>query len=158
MSNVPSSPPSVQGLDVGGILAVLPHRWPWVLVDRVTLLEPRVQARGYKNVAMSEPWFQGHFPGQPLVPGVLVLDALAQLGIVLAASSEPFDPDVSMMYFLGVDKVKFRRAAVPGDRIDLHVTVVDHTSNVWKFYGEALVDGALSVQGELLASVVDRDR
>ncbi len=144
-------------LEIDRILQILPHRYPFVLVDRVNDVTPFKRIRGHKSVSMNEPWFLGHFPSRPIMPGVLILEALAQLGGILAYASEPFDPQGSLMYFLGIDKAKFRRPVIPGDRLDLDVSVVQHRTNVWKFRGEALVDGTLCAQGELLASVVDRN-
>lgn len=143
-------------LDIERIIEILPHRWPFVLVDRVTEVIPNERIRGHKCVSMNEPWFQGHFPGHPIMPGVLVIEALAQIGGILAYASEPFDASQSLLYFLGIDKAKFRRPVIPGDRLDLEVTVMQHRTNVWKLRGEASVDGTLCAQGELLASVVDR--
>ena len=143
-------------LDIDRILRILPHRWPFVMVDRVTELVPHEVIRGHKCVSMNEPWFLGHFPQNPIMPGVLVIEALAQIGGILAYASEPFDEATSLLYFLGIDKAKFRRPVVPGDRLDLEVTVIQHRTNVWKLKGEASVDGTLCAQGELLASVVDR--
>ena len=144
-------------LDIERILQILPHRWPFVMVDRVTEIVPNEVIRGHKCVAMNEPWFQGHFPKNPIMPGVLVIEALAQIGGILAYASEPFDASRSLLYFLGIDKAKFRRPVVPGDRLDLQVRVVQHRTNVWKLRGEASVEGTLCAQGELLASVVDQD-
>ena len=149
--------PSAPALDIDRILQILPHRWPFVLVDRVTEIVEHERIRGHKCVSMGEPWFQGHFPGRPVMPGVLILEALAQLGGILAYASDPFDASSSLMYFLGIDKAKFRRIVIPGDRLDLEVSVIHHRSNVWKLRGEASVEGALCAQGELLASVVRRD-
>ena len=143
-------------LDIERILAILPHRWPFVLVDRVTEVVPNERIKGHKCVSMNEPWFVGHFPKHPIMPGVLVIEALAQIGGILAYASEPFDADTSLLYFLGIDKAKFRRPVTPGDKLDLEVTVVHHRTNVWKLRGEASVEGTLCAQGELLASVVDR--
>ena len=143
-------------LDIEHILRILPHRWPFVLVDRVTDVVPNERIRGHKCVSINEPWFLGHFPKHPILPGVLVIEALAQIGGILAYASEPFDETTSMLYFLGIDKAKFRRPVIPGDRLDLEVTVMQHRTNVWKLKGEASVDGTLCAQGELLASVVDR--
>jgi 3-hydroxyacyl-[acyl-carrier-protein] dehydratase len=143
-------------LDIERILQILPHRWPFVLVDRVTDVIPGERIRGHKNVSFNEPWFQGHFPKHPIMPGVLVIEALAQIGGILAYATEPFDEETNLLYFLGIDKAKFRRPVVPGDRLDLEVTIMQHRTNVWKLRGEASVEGALCAQGELLASVVDR--
>jgi 3-hydroxyacyl-[acyl-carrier-protein] dehydratase len=112
--------------------------------------------RGHKCVSYNEPFFQGHFPDRPIMPGVLILEALAQIGGILAYASEPFDPTTNLMFFLGIDKAKFRRTIVPGDRMDLHVAVLHHRSNVWRFRGEASVDGTRCAEAELLASIVDR--
>ncbi|MBI4952444.1 MAG: 3-hydroxyacyl-ACP dehydratase FabZ [Myxococcales bacterium] len=143
-------------LDIQHILNVLPHRYPFVMVDRVTEVVGGKFIRGHKCVTYNEPFFRGHFPTRPIMPGVLVLESLAQIGGILAHVSEPFDPTSSLMYFLGIDKVKFRHTIVPGDRMDLYVQVVHHRSNVWKLRGEVTVDGTLCTEGELLASVVDQ--
>jgi 3-hydroxyacyl-[acyl-carrier-protein] dehydratase len=148
--------PTPTTLDIERILQILPHRWPFVMVDRVTEVVAHELIRGHKCVTMNEPWFLGHFPGRPIMPGVLILEALAQIGGILAYASEPFDAASSLMYFLGIDKAKFRRPVVPGDRLDLEVKVIHHRTNVWKLRGEASVEGTLCAQGELLASVVDR--
>ena len=144
-------------IDIDRILQILPHRYPLVMVDRVTEVAPNDFIRGHKSVSINEPWFQGHFPMRPIMPGVLILESLAQIGGILAYASEPFDAQTSLMYFLGIDKAKFRRPVVPGDRLDLEVRVIQHRSNTWKLKGEASVDGNLCAQGELLASVVDRN-
>jgi 3-hydroxyacyl-[acyl-carrier-protein] dehydratase len=142
-------------LDIHQILSVLPHRFPFVMVDRVTEVVSGKYIRGHKCVTYNEPFFQGHFPKRPIVPGVLVLESLAQISGILAYVSEPFDPTGNLMYVLGIDKAKFRRTIVPGDRMDLYAEVLHHRSNVWKFSGEVCIDGTLCAEGELLASVVD---
>jgi 3-hydroxyacyl-[acyl-carrier-protein] dehydratase len=146
----------VHSLDIHQILNILPHRYPFVMVDRVTEIVSGKYARGHKCVSYNEPFFPGHFPQRPIMPGVLIIEALAQLGGILAYASEPFDPTTNLMYFLGIDKAKFRRTVVPGDRMDLYVEVTHHRSNVWKFAGEASVDGTPCAEGQLLASIVDR--
>ncbi len=143
-------------LDIHQILSILPHRFPFVMVDRVTEIISGKSIRGHKCVAFNEPWFPGHFPQRPIMPGVLILEALAQIGGILAYASDPFDPTSNLMFFLGIDKAKFRRPVTPGDRLDLFVEVLHHRSNVWKLRGEASVDGTLCAEGELLASIVDR--
>jgi 3-hydroxyacyl-[acyl-carrier-protein] dehydratase len=143
-------------IEIPKILEILPHRYPFVLVDRVTEIVPGQSIRGHKMVSANEPWCMGHFPGNPIMPGVLIIEALAQIGGILAYASEPFDSSTSLMYFLGIDKAKFRHTVTPGDRLDLMVEVLHHRSNVWRLRGEATVDGTLCAQGELLASIVDR--
>jgi 3-hydroxyacyl-[acyl-carrier-protein] dehydratase len=143
-------------LDIHRILQVLPHRFPFVLVDRVTEIVPHQNIRGHKCVSYNEPWFQGHFPQRPIMPGVLIVEALAQIGGILAYASKPFDPATNLMFFLGMDKVKFRHTVVPGDRLDLFSEVVHQRSNVWKLRGEATVENTICAQGELLATIVDR--
>ena len=151
-----TQPTQTTTLDIERILQILPHRWPFVLVDRVTDVVPGERIRGHKCVTMNEPWFQGHFPSRPIMPGVLILECLAQIGGLLAYASEPFDASSSLMYFLGIDKAKFRRPVTPGDRLDLEVSIIHHRTNVFKLKGEASVDGTLCAHAELLASVVDR--
>lgn len=153
MNDRPVQPVS---LDIHQILAILPHRFPFVMVDRVNEIVPGKSIRGHKCVAYNEPWFPGHFPQRPIMPGVMILECLAQIGGILAYASDPFDPTQNLMFFLGIDKAKFRRTVVPGDRLDLHVEVIHHRSNVWKLRGEASVSGTICAEGELLASVVDR--
>ena len=143
-------------LEIHQILQILPHRYPFVMVDRVTEVVRDEYVRGFKCISYNEPYFMGHFPQRPIMPGVLILEALSQLGGILAYVSEPFDPTTNLMYFLGIDNAKFRRTVVPGDRMDLYVEVTHHKSNVWKFHGEASVDGTLCTEGDLLASIVDR--
>lgn len=143
--------------DIQRILRILPHRAPFLLIDRVTELEPRVSARALKCVSYNEPFFPGHFPGHPIFPGVLIVEAMAQLTGVLAYASEPFDATQKVMYFLGIDSAKFRKPVVPGDRMTLDVRVLRRRSNIWKVAGTASVDDAIVAQAELLAAIVDRD-
>jgi 3-hydroxyacyl-[acyl-carrier-protein] dehydratase len=143
-------------IEIPKILEILPHRFPFVLVDRVSDMSPGEWIRGHKMVSYNEPWCPGHFPGQPIMPGVLIMEALAQIGGILAYASDPFDSTTSLMYFLGIDKAKFRNTVTPGDRLDLEVRVLHHRSNVWKMSGEATVDGTLCAEAEFLASIVDR--
>jgi 3-hydroxyacyl-[acyl-carrier-protein] dehydratase len=143
-------------LDIQKILGILPHRYPFVMVDRVTEAVPGKYIRGHKCVSYNEPFFQGHFPQRPIMPGVMILEALSQIGGILAYVSEPFDANNNIMFFLGIEKAKFRRQVVPGDRMDLHVEVMHHRSNVWKFAGEVTVEDTLCTEGEFLASIVDR--
>jgi 3-hydroxyacyl-[acyl-carrier-protein] dehydratase len=143
--------------DLSQILRILPHRAPFVLLDRVTDIQPRKSARALKCVTYNEPFFPGHFPGRPIFPGVLILEALAQLVAVLAYASEPFDSSQRVMYFMGIDRARFRTPVVPGDRMELAVEVLQKKSNIWKCSASASVDEALCAEAELLTAVVDRD-
>ncbi len=138
-------------LDVREIMKILPHRYPMLLIDRITELEPMVRARGYKNITANEPMFNGHFPGNPLFPGVYMIEALAQLGgtTVLA----PGDMARKVPYLAAINKVKFRRPVVPGDRLDMEVTVIKHKLNIGWVAVEASVDGKQVVSGELTFSI-----
>lgn len=143
--------------DLPQILRMLPHRAPFVLLDRIVDLQPRTSARGLKCVTYNEPFFPGHFPGNPIFPGVLILEALAQLMAVLAYASESFDSNQKIMYFMGIDKARFRKPVVPGDRMVLDIEVLQRKSNIWKCAGAASVDDAVCVEAELLAAIVDRE-
>lgn len=143
--------------DLTQILRILPHRAPFLLIDRVVDLQPRQSARALKCVSYNEPCLAGHFPGRPIFPGVLILEALAQLVGVLAYASEPFDNNQKVMYFMGIDRARFRTPVVPGDRLLLEVEVLKRKQNVWKCSGAASVDDAVCAEAELLAAIVDRD-
>jgi 3-hydroxyacyl-[acyl-carrier-protein] dehydratase len=144
-------------LDIQRILRILPHRSPFLFVDRVIEVQPRKRARAIKCVSYNEPVFPGHFPFQPMFPNVLVLEALSQVLAILAYASEPFDPATKVFYQLGFDQVKFRRPIVPGDRVELSVEIVQRRSNIWKAHGEAVVSTHPCAHAELLAALTDRD-
>ena len=138
-------------LDVREIMRILPHRYPMLLIDRITELQPKVLARGYKNVTANEPMLMGHFPGNPLFPGVYMIEALAQLGG--AAIIEPGDMARKVPYLAGIDKAKFRRPVVPGDRLDMEARVTKTKLNIGWVAAEAKVDDKLVVSVELTFSI-----
>ena len=138
-------------LDVREIMRILPHRYPMLLIDRITELQPKVLARGYKNVTANEPMLMGHFPGNPLFPGVYMIEALAQLGG--AAIIEPGDMARKVPYLAGIDKAKFRRPVVPGDRLDMEARVTKTKLNIGWVVAEAKVDDKLVVSVELTFSI-----
>jgi beta-hydroxyacyl-ACP dehydratase FabZ len=138
-------------IHVREIMTILPHRYPMLLIDRITELEPMVFARGYKNVTANEPMFTGHFPGNPVLPGVFMVEALAQLGGIIVL--RPGDMARKLVYLVGIDKVKFRRPVVPGDRLDMHVRLGKVRRNMGFVSAEATVDGKLACSGELMFSI-----
>lgn len=142
--------------DINRILRILPHRAPFVLIDRVTQLEPRESATAIKCVSYNEPFFPGHFPGAPIFPGGLILESMAQLTGVLAYASDPYDNAQKVMYFLGVEEAKFRRPVVPGDRMVIEVKVEQRRSNIWKVAAEASVDGQTCATAKLLTALTEK--
>lgn len=140
------------------ILDILPHRYPFLLVDKVVSVdEGGDQIVAVKNVSFGEPYFQGHFPGTPVMPGVLMVEAMAQTAGILAARNNAFDVATQLVVFMAIDKVKFRRQVVPGDQLVMTVDAL-RKGKIWKLRGEATVDGAVACQAEFLAGIVDRDK
>jgi 3-hydroxyacyl-[acyl-carrier-protein] dehydratase len=141
-------------MDVKEISKILPHRYPMLLVDRVLSLDPEKQLVAYKNVTANEEFFLGHFPGQPVMPGVLILEALAQACAILAYKSTGLDPEKWKVFLMSIDGAKFRRPVVPGDRLTLTADVVRHKGLLWKQKGTATVDGQVVAEAEFLATSV----
>ena len=139
-------------LSIEEIRKLIPHRYPMLLVDRVTEFVDDECIRGYKNVTANEEFFQGHFPHIPLMPGVLMLEALAQLGVLFSRISDGGGPSDKLNVFAGVDEVRFRRPVVPGDRLDLEMTLLKRRKGLWKMKGIASVDGEVAVEGILTAA------
>ncbi len=142
-------------MDIGKILTSLPHRYPFLLVDRVEECVPRSHIRAYKNVTINEPFFQGHFPDLPIMPGVLILEALAQAGAILGLSHME-NPENALFLFVGLDKVKFRRQVLPGDRLDLQCSNPQWKLSMCKMEARALVNGVLAAQAIIKAAVTQR--
>ena len=145
----------METLDINAIRATLPHRYPMLLVDRVLELEPGVRIKAIKNVTINEPFFQGHFPGQPVMPGVLIIEAMAQCGGLLMLNSVD-DPNDKLMFFMGIDGARFRVPVTPGDQLRFKLTLLKLRGRTSKMRGEAYVDGQLVAEAELMASIVDR--
>lgn len=143
--------------DIERLLRILPHRAPFLLLDRVTGIEPRKAARAVKCVTFNEPVMAGHFPDRPVFPGVLVVEALAQLTAVLAYASESWDPHRKTMHFVGIQKAKFRVPVRPGDRLDLEVELLERRSNIWRTAGTARVDDSIAATAEILTALGDVD-
>ena len=143
-------------MNIEKILSLLPHRYPFLLVDRVVECEPGSYIKAYKNVTFNEPFFQGHFPGAPIMPGVLILEALAQTGGLLAAQGLAGGLENKLFLFTGLDKVKFRRQVVPGDRLDLECSNMRMKLKLCKLDAKAFVDGKLACEAEITAALGDR--
>ena len=145
-------------IDIMQIQAILPHRYPLLLVDKITQMELGKFVRGYKNISVSDQVFQGHFPGHPIYPGVLILEGMAQTGGVLAFKSmtEQVNPAEKVVYFTGIDKAKFRSPVRVGDRLDYEMSVVKNRGALWVFEGKAFVENALVAEAELKAMIMDR--
>ena len=142
--------------DIQKIIELLPHRYPFLLVDRVIELVPDDRIIAMKNVTMNEPFFMGHFPGQPVMPGVLIIEALAQAGGILAYNSGTTDNSGKLIYFMGMDKVRFRKPVVPGDQLIFETKILKWRSKVAKMAGTASVDNQLVAEAELMASFGER--
>jgi beta-hydroxyacyl-ACP dehydratase FabZ len=141
--------------DIQAIMTFLPHRYPFILIDRVIKLVPGEEIVALKNVTINEPFFQGHFPANPIMPGVLIIEAMAQAGGVLVIESLPQKAHGQSVYFLGMDKVRFRRPVVPGDQIIIEVKLLKMRSKAVKLSGKAIVEEILVAEAEILASFGD---
>lgn len=137
------------------VLKLLPHRYPFLLVDRADDFIPMKSIRGHKGVTFNEPFFQGHFPGRPIMPGVLIIEALAQTGAILMSRSLEADIERNTVFFLSVDKARFRTPVRPGDILEMPVQVRFARRNVFKFYGEARVNGDRAAEAEFAAKMVE---
>ena len=147
-------------IDVVEIQKILPHRYPFLLVDKITELNENESLVGYKNVTIGEQIFQGHFPGHPIYPGVMILEGMAQAGGILAFKSmgDLSEEEVAskVVYFMSIDKAKFRNPVRPGDRLEYRISVIKHKGNIWVLDGKAYVDGQLASEAELKAMIVDK--
>lgn len=146
---------TLDSLDILRLLRTLPHRYPFLLVDKIIEIDGDNSAIGIKNVTINEPHFQGHFPEQPVMPGVLIIEAMAQTAGAICIRSTGEDKP-SLVYFMTVDNAKFRRPVVPGDRLEIHVRKLKQRGNIWRFACEALVDGAKAAEAEISAMMSPR--
>ena len=143
-------------IDINEILNILPHRYPFILVDKVTELHEDESLKAIKNVTINEPFFQGHFPGKPVFPGVLMLEAMAQATGILAFKSNPDFKNDGLYLFVGIDKARFKRQVIPGDVMEISAKLLKKSRNMWKFSAEIHVDGELACAADLMGAIVDR--
>jgi 3-hydroxyacyl-[acyl-carrier-protein] dehydratase len=143
--------------DISRIMNMIPHRYPFLLVDAVEEIRKGHSAVGIKNVTINEPFFQGHFPGAPIMPGVLIVEALAQTAAVMVVDTLGREGEDLLVYFMTVDKCRFRNRVVPGDRLELHVRVIRGRGKIWKFWGEGRVNGQIAAECEFSAMIVAPD-
>lgn len=142
-------------MDIRAVLAALPHRYPMLLIDRVVSLVPRTSIHAVKAVSINEPFFQGHFPGRPIMPGVLIVEAIAQAAGILAVESLGLSGTGKLVYFMGIDGAKFRNPIEPGCLVDFHVTFTQVRGVICKFEGKAMVDGKLCAEAQCVAMIAD---
>lgn len=143
-------------MDIHEILEHLPHRYPFLLVDRVVAVEPGKSIHAYKNVTMNEPYFVGHFPHHPVMPGVLIMEALAQAAGILSFKTMEAKPDPnSVFYFVGIDECRFKKPVMPGDQLHLHVEIQRQMRGIWKYVAVARVDGEIVAEAKLMCAKRD---
>lgn len=144
-------------LDINEIMKILPHRYPFLLVDRVEELEPGKRIVGIKNVSINEPFFPGHFPGHPVMPGVLIIESMAQVACILAILSSDDSVRSKATYFASIDNARFRKPVLPGDQLRLELVATGCKRGIWIFSGKAFVDGKLVTEAELKATFADKN-
>lgn len=142
-------------IEIERIMQMIPHRYPFLMIDRVVDVVPEATATGIKNVSINEPFFQGHFPQRPVMPGVLIIEAMAQTAAVLVVHTLGTAAEGKLVYFMSVDSARFRRPVVPGDQLRIHVSKERSRGNVWKFSAEAKVNGTLVAEATYAAMIMD---
>jgi len=145
-------------INIEKILKSLPHRYPFLLVDKIISVEADKKITAIKNVTFNEPFFLGHFPDHPIMPGVLIIEAMAQAGALMVTSNESFNAEEKLVYFMSIDKAKFRKPVIPGDVLELKVEAVQNRGAVWKLYAEALVENKKVSEAHLSAMIVDKNK
>jgi 3-hydroxyacyl-[acyl-carrier-protein] dehydratase len=151
------APSNIDRIDIGRIMEMIPHRYPMLLVDRIEDVVTGESAVGIKNVTMNEPQFQGHFPARAVMPGVMIVEAMAQTAAVLVVHSLGLDAEGKLVYFMSIDDCRFRRPVTPGDTMRIQVTKIRSRGPVWKFSGHAYVDGDLAAEATFAAMLIEDD-
>lgn len=147
---------TVEAYDIAQIMRAIPHRYPFLMVDRVVEVHKNISAIGVKNVTINENFFQGHFPDHPVMPGVLIIECMAQTAAVLVVESLGPQARGKLVYFMTVENAKFRKPVVPGDQMRVHVVKEKQRANIWKFHAEAKVDGKVVAEATYAAMILDR--
>ena len=155
MNEQRSAKRALDASDVMRVMELIPHRFPFLMIDKVVDIIPDRSATGIKNVTINEHFFQGHFPRQPVMPGVLIVESMAQTAGVLVVETLEGAAAGKLVYFMTIDEARFRRPVVPGDTLYVHVTKLRNRRNVWKFSGQAKVDGVLVAEAEFAAMIMD---
>jgi 3-hydroxyacyl-[acyl-carrier-protein] dehydratase len=145
-------------INIEQIIKLIPHRYPLLLVDKIIAIEPNKSIVGVKNVTFNEPHFTGHFPEKPIMPGVLIIEAMAQAGAIMVIHSGDFNPEDNLVYFMSIDGAKFRKPVVPGDVLELHIETVQNRGAVWKLSGVAKVDGQKVAEAQFSAMIVNKNK
>lgn len=144
-------------MNINEVMQYLPHRYPFLLIDRVLEMEMGKSITAIKNVSINEPFFPGHFPDSPVMPGVMILEAMAQAAALLSFKTENFAPsEVGIVYFAGIDGARFKKPVIPGDQLIIHIDIVRRVRGIWKYKARADVDGALVAEAELMATLRDK--
>ena len=147
--------PIISTADIARVMQMIPHRYPMLLVDRVVDMKADESAVGIKNVTINEPYFQGHFPSRPVMPGVMIIESMAQTAAVLVVHSLGASSEGKLVYFMTIDSARFRRPIVPGDRMMIHVVRERRRANVWRFAGKAMVEDQLAAEASFAAMILD---
>ena len=157
MKETPTEKKALGSADISRVMKLLPHRYPFLLVDRLIEMEGDERCIGIKSVTINEPFFQGHFPGFPIMPGVLIIEGLAQTAGALCVANFQTDYKPQLVYFMGIDRAKFRKPVLPGDHLHYHVRKIRSRGRAWRFYGEAKVNGQVVAEAEVSAMILDPD-
>ena len=150
-----AQPDVIAEIDIQRIMQMIPHRYPFLMIDKIVDAVPNVRATGIKNVSINEPFFQGHFPSRPVMPGVLIIEAMAQTAAVLVVHTLGPDSEGKLVYFMSVDNARFRRPVFPPTRLEIHVTKQRNRGNVWKFEGLAKAGGNVMAEAVFAAMILD---
>lgn len=146
----------MSNININEILKLIPHRYPFLLIDRVLEVKYGEEIRAIKNVTFNEPFFIGHFPDHPIMPGVLIIEAMAQAGALMVTSAPDFDPSTKLVYFMSIDNAKFRKPVTPGDRLEIIVKKIQSRKNVWKLDCVAMVDDQKVSEALISAMIIDK--